>query len=265
MNYNDILDYWKSLNIRTENDLDAVLENFRILFAYHSSKIENADITYHDTREIFENGKILNYTGDTRAVFDQQNQKLCYDYLKRKILNKDKLSIELIKEIHRILTSGTYDSRRYIENDERPGEFKHHDYITGIHEVGAAANEVEGQLSELIQEVNNYDDENILLTGSYFHLKFENIHPFADGNGRVGRTILNYYFMINDNPPIIIYDDDKALYYQCLQKYDEDEILEPFIKFVEYQAVKTWERTLALAKGEQKEKKKILKDIIKGK
>ena len=42
----------------------------------------------------------------------------------------------MVKEIHKVLTSGTYDERRYIENEERPGEFKKHDYVTGVHEVG---------------------------------------------------------------------------------------------------------------------------------
>jgi Fic family protein len=135
--YDQAVELWCSYNINTVSDLDKYLDNFRILFAYHSGKIENNEITLHDTREIFENGKVLNYTGSPRTLFEQQNQKLCFEALKEKILRKDVIDIELVKEVHQILTSGTYDERRYMGNDERSGEFKKHDYITGMHEVGS--------------------------------------------------------------------------------------------------------------------------------
>jgi Fic family protein len=148
--YNKILELWQSYKILSIADLDKYLDSFRILFAFHSGKIENEEITYHDTREIFENGKVVNYTGSPRAVFEQQNQKLCYEVLKGKIINKEPLSVELVKEVHKVLTSGTYDERRYIANEERPGEFKKHDYVTGIHEVGSTAKNVEIEMVELI-------------------------------------------------------------------------------------------------------------------
>ncbi|MGG6548271.1 UNVERIFIED_CONTAM: hypothetical protein NY100_22970, partial [Prevotella sp. 15_C9] len=88
----------------------------------NSGKLENAEINYHDTREIFENGKVVGYTGSTRTLFEQQNQKVCCDFLQDKIIAKEPLSIELIRDIHRALTEGTYDGRRYIVNGERPGE-----------------------------------------------------------------------------------------------------------------------------------------------
>ena len=76
--YLRILELWRSYAVASAADLDKYLESFRILFAFNSGKIENDDITYHDTREIFENGRITGYSGDPRALFEQQNQKLCY-------------------------------------------------------------------------------------------------------------------------------------------------------------------------------------------
>ena len=67
--YAETAAYWQSFPIQTVSDLEQRLENFRVLFAYHSGKIENEEITLHDTREIFENGKVLNYTGSPRAIF----------------------------------------------------------------------------------------------------------------------------------------------------------------------------------------------------
>lgn len=234
----------KFKNIQTKDELDLALHNFKILFAYHSGKIENEQIDFHDTREIFENGKVTGFSGDPRALFEQQNQKLCYEFLQDKIIEKQPLSIGLIKEVHAILTSGTYDERRYIERGERPGEFKKHDYITGRHEVGYAPDKVEVALEELADELNSFNGDNVLKAAAYFHVSFEHIHPFADGNGRVGRTLLNYFLLTHGQPPLIIYDEDKKQYYDALEAYDTDENIETMYAFLKAQTIKTWEKTL---------------------
>ncbi|TGE39452.1 Fic family protein [Desulfosporosinus fructosivorans] len=253
--YSRAVQLWKSYKILSAAELDKYLDSFRILFAFHSGKIENDEITYHDTRGIFENGKVANYTGSPRAIFEQQNQKLCYEFLKDKIVKKEPLSVELIREIHKVLTSGTYDERRYIENEERPGEFKKHDYVTGVHEVGSAADDVERDLTELIAEMNAYNGGDVVKAAAYLHARFEYIYPFADGNGRVGRTLLNYFLMTRDHPPLIVYDEEKRLYYECLQKYDEVEELKSLYEFLKYETEKTWEKALALAEGLKPERK----------
>lgn len=224
----------------TIEDIEEQLIDFRILFAYHSNKIENEKINYHDTREIFENGKVIAYTGDLRTLFEISNQKDCYYMLLEKISKKEKLSLELIKQVHYELTKGTYDERRYNTNQERPGEWKKHDYITGIYEVGSNASYVEKDLEELLAEINDYQGRDFLTVAAYFHASFENIHPFADGNGRVGRTLLNYYLSIHHIKPFIIYEEDKNIYYQCLQAFDEDGQLEALKKFIQYEQKKTW-------------------------
>lgn len=252
--YNAVLKKWQEWEIQTEEALDLRLDNFRILFAYNSGKIENDKITYHDTREIFENGKVTGYTGDPRTLFELQNQKVCYDFLKGKIIEKEPLSIPLILEVHRVLTAGAYDERRYVVNGERPGEFKKHDYVTGINEVGSPPEEVESDLSDLLEEVNAIGEQSPLKAGAYFHARFENIHPFADGNGRVGRTLLNYWLMINDYPPMIIYEEDKRGYYEALQAYDEQETIDPLVSFFEEQTSRTWARAMELTQeSEQKQ------------
>lgn len=256
--YIQVVALWQSYKITSITDLDKWLNSFRILFAFHSGKIENEQVTYQDTREIFENGRVVSFTGNPRALFEQQNQKLCYEFLKDKILQKEILSIELIKEIHKILTSGTYNERRYIENAERPGEFKKHDYVTGVHEVGSPVADVENDLAELTAELNTYKGKDLLKAATYFHAKFEYIHPFADGNGRVGRTLTNYYLMTHNHPPFIVYDEDKRMYYECLQQYDETEEIEPLYQFFMYQTEKTWRKTLA---KDIKYKRKNLTDI----
>ena len=229
------------LEYKTKNDLEKELYDFWILFAYHSNKIENQEIDYHDTREIFDNGKVQSFSGDPRTLFEIQNQKECYYYLLDKLEKREKISIELIKEIHKILTQGTYDEARYLKG-ERPGEFKKGDYIVGKSETGSNAEDVEKELKDLLSEIYDNDSDDYLTIGSYFHLRFEAIHPFADGNGRVGRTLLNYYFITNSIKPLIIYDEDKKDYYKCLQAYDADENIDLMIKFLSYSQDKTWKK-----------------------
>ena len=64
-------------------------------------------------------------------------------------------------------------------------------------------------------------------------LQFENIHPFADGNGRVGRTLMNYYLMLHDLPPAVIYEEDKETYYLALAVFDKTEKLDGFVEYLE--------------------------------
>ncbi len=245
--YNDVIAYWQSLKIDSKEKLEKVLDNFRILFAYNSGAIENDEITYHDTREIFENGKVISFTGNLRTIFEISNQKTCYEYLLDKIIKKEKISEVLIKKVHELLTVGTYDDRRYILNGERPGEYKKHDYVTGREEVGASVNEVVKEIENLLNEVNSVNTNNaedIIKIATYFHNKFENIHAFADGNGRVGRTLTNYILMINNVPPLIVYDEDKKYYYAALEKYDKEDDIKSMIEFFKYEMEKTWKKTL---------------------
>lgn len=259
--YEKIRAFWKSKNTITESGIALALDNFRILFAYHSGKIENVEVTYHDTRDIFENGKVSAFTGSTRTLFEQQNQKLCYDFLRGMIARREPLSISLIMETHRILKAGTYDERRFIENNERPGEFKKHDYMVGHSNVGYPPDDTNQAISELVDEMNSYDGSDVMKAAAYFHVKFENIHPFADGNGRTGRTLMNYWLMIHNEPPLIIFEEDNKRYYAALESYDTDEKIEPMTAFLREETIKTWTKPARLSGESLARKRKALSDI----
>lgn len=238
--YVSVLSKWQQQKAAVESDIDRVLHNFRILFAYHSGKIENDRIDYHDTHEIFENGKISSYTGDIRTLFEQQNQKDCYDFLKPKIARREPLSLELVKQVHFELTKGTYDERRYNVNEERPGEFKKHDYVVGRYDVGSPAENVHKEIAEIVSEINAAAAADILTAASYFHGAFENIHPFADGNGRAGRTLMNYYFMISGHPPIVVHEERRGEYYNALDSFHLKEDIAPLKAYFKSECVQTW-------------------------
>lgn len=240
MKYEDILIWWAKQKKETPDDIYTLLDNFKILFAYHSGKIENETITLHDTREIFENGSVINYTGDLRTLLEIKNQKDCFEYLVDKIVKKEEITIPFILELHRLLMKGCYDETRYNKG-ERPGVFKQHDYVTGDG-VGATPEDVEEELQDLLQEVKDAEGKDVMTIAAYLHLRFEEIHPFADGNGRVGRTLINYYLMTHGYPPLILYSEDKKTYYLALAVYDKTGEIAGFVEFLKEQMVKTWER-----------------------
>ena len=160
---------------------------------------------------------------------------------------KQTIDEEFLKEIQMTLTNGTYDERRY-QIGERPGEYKHHDYVTGKNEVGASVDDVQEEVCELLDELKDIDDKNALVAAAYFHAKFENIHPFSDGNGRVGRLLMNYILLIHNHPPITIYEEDRKNYYNALEKFDEELELNCLIDFLKSQLVKTWVKQLNKSK-----------------
>ncbi len=238
--YVETVHKWKQKEIKDVSALEAVLSNFSILFAYNSGVIENPEITYHTTREIFENGKVINFTGDVRTVLEIRNQKICYDWLKDKIVKKAVITPKLIKEIHRKLTEGTYDEGRY-NRGERPGEYKKHDYVVG-NDQGALPNEVPFEIEELCGELRDIPDKGdiIIKTAAYLHCKFENTHPFADGNGRVGRTLMNYFLMTHGHPPIVVRNETKNEYYNALGCYDKTGELDSFVAYMKKETIVTW-------------------------
>lgn len=234
---------WKKREIKTDAELAEALNSHSITFAYHSGKIENDKITYHDTREIFEHDSVTSYTGDLRTLFEMRNGKEAYELFLAAFQDRRVMDEDFIKEMQEKLTQNTYDARRY-RLGERPGEYKHHDYVTGREEVGAPSEDVAEEMEELLEELLDISDDKALTAAAYFHAKFENIHPFADGNGRAGRLAMNYFLVLHNHPPITIHEEDRKAYYKALEEWDLRQDLEPMLAFLREQTVKTWEKQI---------------------
>lgn len=106
-------------------------------------------------------------------------------------------------------------------------------YVVG-NDQGALPEEVAGEIEELCGEISSVKDvgNNIIKTAAYIHCKFENTHPFADGNGKVGRTLMNYFLMINNHPPLVVYNETKDIYYNALDVYDRTGDIAPFVDYM---------------------------------
>lgn len=248
--YEKALAVWRQKNISTDAELAEALNGHSIAFAYHSGKIENANITYHDTREIFEHDGVTSYTGDLRTLFEIRNAKAANELFLAAFQERRPLDEAFVREMQLCLTQGTYDTRRW-QLGERPGEYKHHDYVTGKEEIGASSEDVPEEVRELLEELQDIPDESALTAAAYFHAKFENIHPFADGNGRVGRLLMNYFLVQHSHPPIIIHEEDREGYYEALEAWDSRQELEPLCAFLREQTEKTWEKQVIRAERQQ--------------
>ena len=242
-NYDLAVQLWQRRGIKNDAELAEALNGHSIAFAYHSGKIENENITYHDTREIFEHDGVTSYTGDLRTLFEIRNAKEANELFLTSFNERSPIDEALLKEFQFKLTNSTYDSRHY-QLGERPGEYKKHDYVTGREEVGASPEYVADEMKELLSEIKDINDEKSLTAAAYFHAKFENIHPFADGNGRTGRLLMNYFLVLHNHPPIVIHEEDRREYFEALEAWDSRQELDLLIGFLEDQCVKTWQKQI---------------------
>ncbi len=189
----------------------------QIDLTYNSNHIEGSRLTHDQTRYIFETNTIgvEKETLNVDDVIETANHFRCID----RIIDDAKavLTEKLIKELHRILKSGTSDAGK--------DWFVVGDYKKLPNEVGgmntALPEEVSDRMKALLAEYNGKKEktfEDIL----DFHVKFERIHPFQDGNGRVGRLIMFKECLKYNIVPFIIEDNLKMFYYRGLKEWNNE-------------------------------------------
>ncbi|MCR5101194.1 MAG: Fic family protein [Butyrivibrio sp.] len=244
--YQEIVDKWRNSKKDTAKEVQGALNEFRILFAYNSNQIDGAGVSLAHTRDIFEEGRVVNYTGDLKPLIETQNEKICFEYITEKMHEKQEMSPAFVKDVQKLLCRSVYDDDRW-DKGERPGEYKKNFYGVGL-EAGLPPQDVAEEVENLCDELNAFfngtetDVDSILSNAAYFHCNFENIHPFADGNGRAGRILMNYILLTNNVPPIIFFTEDKEKYFNELTVFDKSEKLDGFVEFMKEQTIKTWSR-----------------------
>ena len=186
----------------------------QIELTYNSNHIEGSSLTHEQTRYIFETNTIGVETGSINV--DDVIETANHFRLVSLIIDNAKsiLTEEFIEQLHLILKNGTSDSRKNL--------FAVGDYKKLPNEVGGMntviPEEVSDKMKELLNEYNTKEEisfEDIL----DFHVKFEKIHPFQDGNGRVGRLTMFKECMKYNIVPFIIEDDLKMFYYRGLAEW----------------------------------------------
>lgn len=249
--------YDEAVKVWRKGKTKDLLNRFFLKFTYSSNKIENNETRLRDVETVFRGEEVTGFTGDKKTIKEIENHKeLCENIIKLGEENSSKLSIDLIKNFHYILMKDCF-TENLLNKGERAGEFKKGDYIVGLHDVGVNPLEVEENLKSLIEEINDVqiNDNNALKIVSYFHCWFETIHPFADGNGRVGRMLLNYLLIGNNLPPIVLFENDREEYYLVLEYFNETQEINKMVDFLDSEAYKTWVKDYNL-------KIKNLKDFL---
>lgn len=186
----------------------------QIDLTYNSNHIEGSRLTHDQTRYIFETNTIgiTDESVNVDDIIETTNHFRCIDLIIDKA--QEKLSEALIKKLHRILKSGTSDSRKEWF---AVGDYKRLPNEVGGYETTPPA-EVSREMKALLKEYNAKKPksfEDIL----DLHQRFEAIHPFQDGNGRVGRLVMFKECMANGYVPFIITEELKMFYYRGLQKW----------------------------------------------
>ncbi|HIU12421.1 MAG TPA: Fic family protein [Candidatus Onthocola stercorigallinarum] len=195
----------------------------QVNFAYNSNKIEGNKLTSDETEEIFTTDSFVHKSDNAIKLDDlieMKNHFRLFNYM-LDIIDKP-LSKEIIIEMNRILKRNTSDEDNPRYN---VGGFKIAPNKIGLINVINTSDpeDVEKDLDKLLKEYNNLKKvtlEDII----EFHYNFECIHPFADGNGRVGRMIMFKECLKNNIMPFIILDKDKSYYMRGLKEYKRDKM-----------------------------------------
>ena len=213
------IDILKCLKEQKEMELKGNLyHNTQVIFAYNTNHIEGSKLTEDQTRHIFETNTIL-FEGQTVASVDDILETANHFKLVDYMLNvaEEKLTEEMIKEFHKILKEGTSDSRKKWFN---VGEYKKLANEAGNMQTSLPKN-VAKDMAKLMEWYNSLEKITIKEIIE-FHFRFERIHPFQDGNGRVGRIIAFKECLKNNIVPFIILDKDKLFYYRGLKEYKNE-------------------------------------------
>ena len=192
--------------------------NTQIIFAYNTNHIEGSKLTEDQTRYIYETNTLLTEKESITNlddIIETANHFKLVDYMLD--VTDEELTEEMIKEFHKILKEGTSDSRKDWFN---VGDYKKLANEAGNMKTTLPKN-VQKDMIKLMQWYNSLGKitiENII----EFHYRFECIHPFQDGNGRVGRIIMFKECLKNNIIPFIILDKDKLFYYRGLKEYKSE-------------------------------------------
>ena len=189
--------------------------NTQIMFSYNTNHIEGSKLTEEQTRYIFETNTIL-FEGGTVAsvddILETANHFGLVDYMLD--IADQNLTEDIIKKFHKILKEGTMDSRKEW--------FNVGDYKKLANEAGNMKTSSPKQTPKDMQKLMewyNFLPKVTIKEIIEFHARFEKIHPFQDGNGRVGRIIAFKECLKNNIIPFIILDKDKLYYYRGLKEY----------------------------------------------
>ncbi len=178
---------------------------------YNSNAIENSTLTLEETEKILLQIDLDRFVSE-REIFEAKNLARVTDYIEAKA-KKAELSLELMLLLHKMLITNI--------NEDIAGRFRRGDewVRVGTH-IGADPKNVEQLLGKMLAEYHSGARDHIAQRIARLHLTFENIHPFCDGNGRIGRVLNNYALIREGYVPINIAFINRAEYYSAFKEFE---------------------------------------------
>lgn len=198
------------------NFIDAIkkqdyFEQFITRNTYHSNGIEGNTLSYADTYSIIFNDNSFKITAEPREIYEAINHKYALNRMIEAVLNDDELSTELIIDIATIINKNIRDISGYRKTSV---------LIRGAEYVPPAPAEVPTAMMYYVYNYNNDNRESLFEKIADYHIRFERIHPFEDGNGRTGRLLLNYELIREGKAPIVIEKEQRSQYFGYLERQD---------------------------------------------
>ena len=198
-----------------------LLEDIRLRHTYHSDAIEGNTLTLQETKLVLEEGVTIGGK-PLKDHLEAKNDAEAFDLMVKLVHAKKPISQNIIQEIHELVTKGIIEeSGKYRTENIR---------ITGSKTTPPSYSKIVKLMEEYISNIKELKVPPIK-KAAYIHHELVRIHPFIDGNGRVGRLITNLYLMKIGYPPIVLKKEERRKYYQVLQKADDGD-LSPLTNFI---------------------------------
>lgn len=207
---------------------------------YNSNAIENSTLTLPETEQILLRLETSRHIS-LREAFEAKNLALVYGYIK-KIAVKEPLTTSGILLLHNMLLTNIDDAiaGRFRANGEM--------VRVGTH-IGLPPEHIHARIEALLIEYTTTIETPVIERVGMFHAAFESIHPFNDGNGRIGRVLINYLLLRELYPPIIVRTKEKEAYYTALRTYDDSHKSAPMVRIIELSMLESLHKRLAYGEG----------------
>ena len=177
------------------------LEDLITRSTYHSNAIEGSTLTYAETYAILYNDNSFKIGGkEPREIYEAINHKKALELVFKNLKNNDEFNEGFIKKLNETINRDIKDTEGYRTVQV---------FIRGSEHIPPAPEKIPNLMNYFIYNYN-HDEQNIFYKLAKYHIEFEKIHPFEDGNGRTGRLLLNYELIKNNLPPVVISKDDRV-------------------------------------------------------
>jgi len=226
----------------TESLLILINEAEIVEQVYNSNAIENSTLTLKETEKILLEMEVSRNLS-LREVFEAKNLARVSEYICKKA-QEEKIKPELTLLLHKMLITNI--------DDKIAGRFRGKgEYVrVGTH-IAPAPEHIELMIEKIFDEYSSDLQTYFVDKIAKFHLDFETIHPFIDGNGRIGRTVMNYQFFEFDLPNIIIRDKEKKYYYRAFHEYNDNGNTKPMEKIVALALIESLHKRITYLQGEK--------------